>query len=124
GVLAVVGKALVYLQRRLAGEQGDAVVALLAMVVHVVAELADLRFRELVVGDLGFLQADHVRPMLLDQRLQLMGAGTQAIDIEGNDLHGRATDRENADASPVRRARPASGGGAMAVLSWLATRFA
>ncbi|MNI93091.1 hypothetical protein D3C73_1509830 [compost metagenome] len=61
--------------------------AFLPVVVHVVAELADFRFRELVVGNLGFLQADHVRLVLFDQRLELVGTGAQAIDIERNDLH-------------------------------------
>ncbi|MCY1287476.1 hypothetical protein D9M70_364710 [compost metagenome] len=54
-VLVVAGKAFVERQRLLAGEQGDAVVTLLAVVVHVVAELANLRFGELVVADLGLL---------------------------------------------------------------------
>ena len=44
---------------------------------------------ELVVVDLGFLQADHVRLMLFDQRCQLMRASAQPVDVEGDDLHGR-----------------------------------
>jgi hypothetical protein len=39
--------------------------------------------------DLGFLQADHVRLMLFDQRRQLMRTGAQSVDVEGDDLHGR-----------------------------------
>ncbi|MNE72808.1 hypothetical protein D3C80_1687820 [compost metagenome] len=76
-------------QRLLAREQGDAVMAFLAVVMHVVAEVADVRLGELLVGDFGFLQADHVRLVFLDQGRQLMWARTQAVDIEGDDLHGR-----------------------------------
>ncbi|MNP78009.1 hypothetical protein D3C76_1755400 [compost metagenome] len=61
--------------------------AFLPVIVDVVAELADFGFRELVVGNLGFLQADHVRLVLFDQRLELVGTCPQAIDIERNDLH-------------------------------------
>ncbi|MNZ53116.1 hypothetical protein D3C78_709840 [compost metagenome] len=87
GVLAVAGEALDQRQRLLAREQGHAIVAFLPVIVDVVAELADFRFRELVVGNLGFLQADHVRLVLFDQRLELVGTRPQAIDIERNDLH-------------------------------------
>ncbi|MNN41816.1 hypothetical protein D3C81_1559560 [compost metagenome] len=75
-------------QRRLAREQGDAVVAFLAMKVYVVAQGLDLGERELLVADLGFLQADDVGLVLFDQRRQLVGPGTQAIDVERDDLHG------------------------------------
>ena len=40
-------------------------------------------------NDIIFLQADHVRLVFLDQGRQLMWARTQAVDIEGDDLHGR-----------------------------------
>ena len=88
-VFGITGKALVQAQWCLAREQGDAVMAFLAVVMHVVAELANLCLGELFVGDFGFLQADHIRLMFVDQRCQLMRAGTQAIDIEGDDLHRR-----------------------------------
>ncbi|MNN96071.1 hypothetical protein D3C81_2149960 [compost metagenome] len=61
--------------------------AFLTVIVDVVAELADFGFGELVVGNLGFLQADHVRLVLGDQRFELVGTRSQAIDIERNDLH-------------------------------------
>lgn len=32
--------------------------------------------------DLGFLQPDHIRLMLLDQRRQLMGAGAQPLMLK------------------------------------------
>ena len=55
-------------QRRLAREQGDPVVTFLSVIVDVIAEGLDLRLRELLVGHLGFLQADDVRLMLVDDR--------------------------------------------------------
>ncbi|MNM72311.1 hypothetical protein D3C81_840010 [compost metagenome] len=63
--------------------------AFLAVVVDVVAQCLDLFARELVVGDLGFLQTDHIRLMALDDCLELMRSGAQAIDIERNDFHAR-----------------------------------
>ncbi|MNF01020.1 hypothetical protein D3C80_1999450 [compost metagenome] len=68
------------------------------MVMHVVTQRLDLGERELVVVDLGFLQADDIWLVLIDQCRQLMGAGAQAIDIERDDLHGRQS-WQNCDAS-------------------------
>jgi hypothetical protein len=56
---------------------------------HVITQRLDLVQRELVVMDLGFLQADHVGLMFFNQRRQLMGASAQPVDVEGDDLHGR-----------------------------------
>ncbi|MNJ51896.1 hypothetical protein D3C77_472120 [compost metagenome] len=73
--------------------------ALLAVVVHVVAQRLDIGEGELLVGDFGLLQTDDVRLVLVDQCRQLMRAGAQTIDIERNQLHcGRSW--ENCDASP------------------------
>lgn len=74
-LLAVAGKALVNFQRRLAREQGDPVVTFLSVIVDVIAEGLDLRLRELLVGHLGFLQADDVRLMLVDDRRKLVRSG-------------------------------------------------
>ena len=82
GVFFVAGKAFVQFQRRLARKQGNAVMAFLTMKVHVITQRFDLGERELVVMHLGFLQADHVRLMFLDQRCQLMRPSAQAIDVE------------------------------------------
>ncbi|MNN72947.1 hypothetical protein D3C81_1890260 [compost metagenome] len=98
GVFFIAVKAFVNLQGRLAREQGDAVMAFLPMVMHVVTQRLDLGERELVVVDLGFLQADDVWLVLLDQCRQLMGAGAQAVDVERDDLHGRQS-WQNCDAS-------------------------
>ncbi|MNI79762.1 hypothetical protein D3C73_1362410 [compost metagenome] len=59
------------------------------MVVHVVAQSLNVSQGELIVADLGFLQADHVRLVFFDQRGQLVRAGPQTIDVETDDLHGK-----------------------------------
>ncbi|MCY1434177.1 hypothetical protein D9M71_502290 [compost metagenome] len=107
GVFFIGGKAFVQAKRLLAREQGDAVVAFLAMVVHVVTQCLHVGQRELIVADLGFLQADHVRLVLFDQRRQLMGPGAQAIDVERDDLHGKHNPDKTKDPSRHRRLRPA-----------------
>ncbi len=57
------------------------------MVVHVITQGLDISQRELIVADLGFLQANHVRLVLFDQRRQLVRARAQAVDVERDDLH-------------------------------------
>ncbi|MNG02797.1 hypothetical protein D3C84_858410 [compost metagenome] len=81
--------------------------AFLAMEMHVITQGLDLGQRELIVADLGFLQADHVRLVLFDQRRQLMGPGAQAIDVERDDLHGKHNPDKTKDPSRHRRLRPA-----------------
>ncbi|MNV10648.1 hypothetical protein D3C71_1011840 [compost metagenome] len=88
-VFFIGGETLVQGQRFLAREQGDAVMTLLPVEIHVVAQGLDFIERELVVVDLGFLQPDHIGLMLFDQRRQLMGTGAQPVDVEGDNLHGR-----------------------------------
>jgi len=56
---------------------------------HVVTQRFDVGQGKLIVADLGFLQADHVRLVLFDQRRQLVRAGSQAVDVETDDLHGK-----------------------------------
>lgn len=87
GFLAVVRETLAQLERFLARQQGDTIVTLLAVVVNVISQGADFRFGKLIVADLGFLQADHIRLVLLDQRCELMRARPQAVDVEGNEFH-------------------------------------
>ena len=82
GVFFIAGKALVQFQGGLARKQGDTVMAFLTMKVHVIAQGFDVGEGELVIMDLGFLQADYVRLMFLDQRCQLMRPSAQAIDVE------------------------------------------
>lgn len=100
GFLAVAREAAMQFQGRLAGEQGDAVVAFLPVVVDVVAERLDLGLGKLVVGDLGFLQPDHVGLVPLDQRRQLVRPGAQTVDIERDDFHGGRPGK-NRNASPA-----------------------
>ncbi len=47
--------------------------AFLAVVIHVVAKGLYFGQGELIVVDFGFLQADHIRLVLFNQRRQLMG---------------------------------------------------
>ena len=89
GIFIIGGEAFVQRQRFFARQQGDAVVTFLSMEIHVVAQGSDFIERKLVVMDLGFLQPDHVGLVFVDQRRQLMGTGTQPVDVEGDDLHGR-----------------------------------
>ena len=56
--------------------------AFLTMEVHVIPQRFDVGDGELIVMDLGFLQADHVRLVFLDQRCQLMWPSAQAVDVE------------------------------------------
>jgi len=89
GVLFVTGEAFVHAQGFLARQQRHPVVAFLPMVVHVIAKGLHFGQRELVIVDFGFLQTDHVGLVLFNQRRQLMRAGAQPVDIEGDDFHGR-----------------------------------
>ena len=82
GVLFIGGKAFIDAQRRLTGQQRDAVMAFLAMELHVIPQRFNVSERELFVTDFGFLQADHVRLMFFDQRCQLMRPSAQAVDVE------------------------------------------
>ena len=45
--------------------------AFLPVIMHVVTQLADVRLGELFVGDFGFLQADDIGLVLLNQRFEL-----------------------------------------------------
>ncbi|MNT57697.1 hypothetical protein D3C72_1950860 [compost metagenome] len=87
-VLAVPGEALEQILRCLARQQGNSVVALLAVVLDVVAKRLDVGMGKLLVGYLGFLQTDDIRLVPLDQLSQLMRTCAQSIDIEGNEFHG------------------------------------
>ena len=89
GVFFVSRETFVDSNRLLTREHCHAVVAFLAMEIHVVAKGAYFFQRKLIVVDLGFLQADHVRLVFFDQRCQLMRTGAQSVDVEGNNLHGR-----------------------------------
>ena len=66
----------------LAGNQRDTVVAFLAEIVGVVAHVPYCLLREFRVVDLGFLQADQGRLILVDDRLELVQTGPNTVDIE------------------------------------------
>jgi hypothetical protein len=86
-VLAVIRKALAYPQGFITGQQRNAVMAFLAMIMHVIAQLLHRLEGKLLIIHLGFLQPDHGGRMLIDQLLQLMRSGAQAIDVERNYFH-------------------------------------
>ena len=75
--------------RRLFGQQRDAIMAFLPVIKDVIAEPGDLFEREHVVVNFGFLQANHVRLVFFDDGGQLVWAGTQAVDIKRDEFHSR-----------------------------------
>ena len=80
-----------------AREDGDPVVALLAVDQQVrIAERAHRLARERVVGDLGLLQADHVRGGLGGEAGQVVEALAQGVDVPGGEPegHGAHLERE------------------------------
>src|SRR5690606_40067066 len=87
GFLPVMGEAAGGGEGCLAGEKGDAVVALLAVKDRLVAEGGDLIPGKEAVFHLGLLEADHRRLVLVDHCPQLVEAGPQAVDVEGYEPH-------------------------------------
>src|SRR5574343_876798 len=72
---------------RLAGEQGDAVVGLLAGEGDLVAGRLDFGARKIVVFELQFLQAQGIRLRRSEPVEQVRQAHLQRIDVPGSDLH-------------------------------------
>lgn len=99
GVFLVGTEALEQAQWRLARAGRRRSGPFLTMEVHVVAQCLNFSQWELLVSHFGFLQADHVRLVLFDQRGQLMGPGAQAVDVERDDLHGSNNPGKSQDAS-------------------------
>lgn len=56
--------------------------AFLAVIEDVVTQFCHLFEREHIVVNFCLLQADHVRLVLVDDGLQLMRTGAQAVDIK------------------------------------------
>ena len=63
--------------------------AFLPMVKDVVAQLRHLFERKHIVVNFGFLETDNIGLMFIDDGGQLMGAGTQAVDIKRDEFHSR-----------------------------------
>ncbi len=100
GLFIVAVKTLVHDQRRLTRQQGYAVMTFLPMEMHVITQRFDFGLWELIVRDLGFLQADDVRLVFFNQRRQLMRARAQAVDVERHNFHRRQSwQKSNRDAS-------------------------
>ena len=89
GFLTVVRETATNGDRRRFGQQRHAIVPFLPIIKDVVTEFRHLFEREHVVVDFRLLQANHVGLMLLDNRFQLMGTGTQAVDIKRDKFHSR-----------------------------------
>ena len=68
-------------------EQGHAVVGFLAGEYGFVAGLTDGVARELVVGELGFLQRQYVHRRLFQPGLYVWQADIERVDVPGGDLH-------------------------------------
>src|SRR3977135_1811286 len=76
---------------RQAREHGDAVIALLAVERDMrIAEPRESLERKLVVRTFGFLQAEHVRPLGLDETRHQVDAKPHGVDVPGRDrdVHG------------------------------------
>ena len=73
---------------RRAGEQGDAVVGFLPGKSDVVASGLDLGLREVVILELGLLQADHVGLCGRQPVQQLRQANLEGINVPGGEFHG------------------------------------
>jgi hypothetical protein len=97
GVAAVVARAPDVLARRRqapARQDGDAVVALLAMH-HDMRKAEGLHRlqRELLVGDLDLLQADHVGGEVVAEARQVVEALAQGVHVPGGDAKGHGYSR-------------------------------
>ena len=71
-----------------AAEDGDAVVGLLAADRHGVAQALEGLQGKQLIGHLGFLQAEHLGPFLLQPGQHLVEAGAHGVDVPGGDPHG------------------------------------
>ena len=100
-----------------AREDRDAVPGRLAVRRDLVAALGELvaeQLGERVVGELGLLQADHVRPPLVQPGQQPRHALLDRVDVPGRDshrLHGTRADGARSSRSPVDALRQELGKG-------------
>src|SRR5690606_14481767 len=90
GVGSLAVKADLDLTERQAGGDRDAVVRLLAVHRHRVAEAQKLLARELVVFDLRLLEAQYIRLVLAQPVDDQLAASSDRVDVPGGDPHGRA----------------------------------
>ena len=72
---------------RLAGEQGDAVVGFLAGERDLITRRLDLGTREVVILQLGLLQAQRIGLLLGQPVQQVRQAHLEGIDVPAGDLH-------------------------------------
>ena len=87
----------------------DAVEALLAVRLDVIAQRLDLGARKTFVDRLDFLQADDVGRAFLQPVQQVVDAGADAVDVPGDDFHGMTVSmNRDRRASEKRLACPSS----------------
>ena len=102
-VLAVVRKSAGARDGRSAEEQRNTVVTLLAMVDGLVAEPVYVLQGKLIVRDLGFLEADHIRRMPDYNLFQLMRSCSYPIDIKANNFHASGSGGASGELFPAPR---------------------
>ena len=81
-------KAAAHILQGLAADQGDAVVGLLAMDVHVPTSRFEGFQREQGVIHLGFLQTEQIRLLALQPAEHLIQSRADRVHVPGGDLHG------------------------------------
>jgi hypothetical protein len=87
--------------RLILARDGDPAVAAVAVGVHIVAEVSELVDRELLVRDLGFLQAHDVGVARLHPVEDLIEPGPDRVHVPGDDLHGGAQLRQMNHAAKI-----------------------
>lgn len=88
-VAVVAGQADAHRIGLLQAQQRDAVVALLAMDMHVIAQRLEFQQREVAVLAFDFLQHQHIGPGLAHPVDGIGQPGLDRIDVPGGDAHGR-----------------------------------
>src|SRR6185437_2005061 len=103
-VAGIAGQADQHVARRHLRQQRDAVIGALTDRLGVVAEALQLQGREIRCRALGLLQADDVGLRLLEPGEQDRQPDLDRIDVDGDDLHGRAFSWIGHEKGPPRRA--------------------
>src|SRR5688572_7299627 len=86
-----------------ARDDRDAVVGLLAVERRLQPERPELRAREVLVGELEFLQRDRVYRVVREPASEVLHPDPQRVDVPGGDAHG-GQDRYAAGRMPIVRA--------------------
>ena len=68
-------------------EQGDTIVAFLTVINRIVAHFLYLIDGKQRIFNLGFLEADNIWRIFVDNGFQLVKAGSQSVYVKRNDIH-------------------------------------